>query len=88
MTEMKLQIQAQLRLADSLGKLRAQEGLTENGTSELNTIQESLAKKRAKLGFLFDDFAKSDLNLVEVEERKTSDKNVKLVTVILYESSL
>ena len=86
MTEMKLQIQAQIRLADSLGKMRAQEGLTENGSSELNTIQESLAKKRAKLGFLFDDFAESDMNLTD--EKKEADKNVKVVTVILYESSL
>ena len=83
---MKLQIQAQIRLADSLGKMRAQEGLTENGSSELNTIQESLAKKRAKLGFLFDDFAESDMNLTD--EKKEADKNVKVVTVILYESSL
>ena len=86
MTEMKLQIQAQIRLADSLGKMRAQEGLTENGSSELNTIQESLAKKRAKLGFLFDDLAESDMNLTD--EKKEADKNVKVVTVILYESSL
>lgn len=87
MTEMKLQIQAQIRLADSLGKMRAQEGLTENGNSELNTIQESLAKKRAKLGFLFDDFAQSDMNLTD-EKKTEADKNVKVVTVILYESSL
>ena len=71
MTEMKLQIQAQIRLADSLGKMRAQEGLTENGSSELNTIQESLAKKRAKLGFLFDDFAESDMNLTDEKNKKT-----------------
>ena len=87
MTEMKLQIQAQLRLADSLGKMRVQGGLTDNGNSELNAIHESLENKRAKLGFLFDDLAKSDLNL-EDEKKTETPKNVKVVTVIMYESSL
>lgn len=83
MQQIKIQIQAQIRLADSLAKMGAQGGLDEAGTIELETIRNNLVKHKVKLGKEFDNFAVEEADWVDA-----SDKRVRVVTFILYETSL
>ena len=82
MQELRAQIQAQIRLAETLRKMGEQGTLDPDAQAELDKIKGKLAKYKGKMGKGFDDLAVDELEWMD------SNKNVRAITVIFYETSL
>ena len=82
MQELRAQIQAQIRLAETLRKMGEQGTLGPEQAAELEAIKGKLAKYKGKMGKGFDDLAVDELEWMD------SNKNVKAITIIFYETSL
>ena len=82
MQELRAQIQAQIRLAETLRKMGEQGALDPEAAAELDKIKGKLAKYKGKMGKGFDDLAVDELEWMD------SNKNVRAITVIFYETSL
>ena len=78
MQELRAQLQAQIRLAETLRKMGEQGTLDPEAAAELDKIKGKLAKYKGKKGF--------DLDVDELEWMD-SNKNVRAI-VIFYETSL
>merc|ERR1711915_544875 len=83
MQRMKIQIQAQVKLVDTLSKAASQGKLDEAGKKELVDLKASLAIHRRRLGKRFDEIVSEEIEWMTREEKK-----FKVVAVILYETSL
>jgi len=82
MQELRAQIQAQIRLAETLRKMGEQGALDPEAAAELDKIKGKLAKYKGKMGKGFDDLAVDELEWMD------NNKNVKAITIIFYETSL
>ena len=82
MQELRAQIQAQIRLAETLRKMGEQGALGPEQAAELEAIKGKLAKYKGKMGKGFDDLAVDELEWMD------NNKNVKAITIIFYETSL
>ena len=82
MQELRAQIQAQIRLAETLRKMGEQGTLDPDAQAELDKIKGKLAKYKGKMGKGFDDLAVDELEWMD------RNKNVRAITVIFYETSL
>ena len=82
MQELRAQIQAQIRLAETLRKMGEAGALGPEQAAELEAIKGKLAKYKGKMGKGFDDLAVDELEWMD------NNKNVKAITIIFYETSL